>query len=57
MLITLNAVKVKKEMRREMRTEYTLADRKRERENNFVVVICSKDTFKLVLSVSGDKKI
>jgi len=43
-------------MRRQMRTVYTITDRKRERESNFIVVISSKDTFKLVLSVSRNKK-
>jgi hypothetical protein len=45
MLIRLIVVEVKKEMGRPMRTKYTLTDRKRERESNLVVVICSKDTF------------
>jgi hypothetical protein len=54
--IPLNGVKVRKETRRQMRTDYTITDRKRERESNFIVVICSQDTFKLVMSVSGNKK-
>jgi hypothetical protein len=47
---------MRKELRRQIRTDYTITDRKRERESNLIVVLCSKDTFKLALSLSGNKK-